>query len=273
LTLREEFLGFKHLRPLQVTDFSGEALDRSRHNPQNRKVHGMPIARNDLRRDRLDGKAERLRNMRFDAWIDLREGAHCTGNGAGRHFAARANEALPGPKKLCISIGELQAKGGGLRMDAMGAADGRRKFMLESAPLKHLQEPIDIAEQEIGGAHELNVETGVEHVRGGHSMVHETRLGPDDFGKMGKESNNVVPDLALDLLDASNIKDRVLPFLPDFPGCGWRYQPELCHCVGRMRFDLKPDAIARLRVPDGGYFRPGVARDHRVAWLLERDEF
>src|SRR5262245_55717648 len=251
-----------------MADLSGKTLDRSRHHAESSKIHGMAVARNDLGRDRLDGKAKRLRHMRFDARLDLREGAHRTGNGAGGHFAACANQALPGAKKFCIGIGKLQPKGGGLGVDAVGAADGGRKLVLESTPLERLKEPIEIGEQEVGSAHELNIEAGVEHVRGGHPLVHEPRLGADDFSKVGKKSNDVVPDLALDLLDASDVEDRVFPFLPDFLGRGWWYEPKLSHCIGRMRFDLKPDAIARLRGPDGGYFRPGVARDHRIAWLL-----
>ena len=33
--------------------------------------------------------------------------------------------------------------------------------------------------------------------------------------------------------------------------------------VGGMRLDLEPDLETRLRLPDGGHFRAGIAGDHR----------
>ena len=36
--------------------------------------------------------------------------------------------------------------------------------------------------------------------------MHETRFRPDDFGQMGEEGDDVVLDLALDLLDARDIE-------------------------------------------------------------------
>jgi hypothetical protein len=40
----------------------------------------MTVARDDLRRDRLDGKPHGLGDVHFDARIDLREGADRAGN-------------------------------------------------------------------------------------------------------------------------------------------------------------------------------------------------
>ena len=57
---------------------------------QRREIHGVAVARDDLGRDRLDGKPHGLGDMRFDARIDLGEGADRAGNGAGRDFLARA---------------------------------------------------------------------------------------------------------------------------------------------------------------------------------------
>ncbi len=36
---------------------------------------------------------------------------------------------------------------------------------LEGALLQRLEQAVDVGDEEIGGAHELNVEAGVEHVR------------------------------------------------------------------------------------------------------------
>ena len=100
-------------------------------------------------------------------------------------------------------------------MDAVGAADGRRELVLEGAALERGQQLVDIGDQQVGGAHELHVEAGVEHVGRGHALVHEARLRPDDLGEMGQEGDDVVLDLALDLVDARDVEVGVLALGPD----------------------------------------------------------
>ena len=141
-------------------------------------------------------------------------------------------------------------------MDAVRAADGRRELVLERAALERGQQRVDIGDQEIGGAHELHVEAGVEHVRGGHALVHEARFRPDDLGQMGEEGDDVVLDLALDLVDARDVELRVLALVPDFLRRRLRDHAELGHGVGGMRLDLEPDAKARLRRPDRRHLGP-----------------
>ena len=137
------------------------------------------------------------------------------------------------------------------------------QLVLEGAALERGEELVDVGDQEVGGAHQLHVEAGVEHVGRRHALMHEARLGPDDLGEMGEKGDDVVLDLALDRIDARDIERGVLALVPDFLGRGLRDDAELGHGVGRMRLDLEPDAEARLRVPDRGHFGPGVARDHR----------
>src|SRR5690349_461714 len=81
------------------------------------------------------------------------------------------------------------------------AADGRRHLVLEGAPLERIEQLLDIRDQDVGGARGLHVETGVEGVGGGHPLMHEARLGPDDFGKVGQECDGVMLGFAFDLVD------------------------------------------------------------------------
>ena len=99
---REELLGLQHLGALQVADFGRQPLHRGGDDAERREVHGVAVARDDLRRDRLDGEPHRLGDMRLDARIDLGEGADRAGDGAGRDLLraprrsrsrARANSA------------------------------------------------------------------------------------------------------------------------------------------------------------------------------------
>ena len=72
--------------------------------------------------------------------------------------------------------------------------------------------------------------------------MHEARLRPDDLGQMGEEGDDVVLDLALDLVDAGDVEFGGLALFPDFLGGLLRDDAELGHGVGGMRLDLEPDA-------------------------------
>src|SRR5262249_33279454 len=114
--------------------------------------------------------------------------------------------------------------------------------------------------------HELHVETGIEHVGRGEPLMHETGIRADDLGEMREECDNVVLDLALDRLDALDVEPRVAALVPKPLGRALRDQVEFGHGVGGMRLDLEPDAEAGLRRPDLRHFRPGIARDHALAF-------
>ena len=47
------------------------------------------------------------------------------------------------------------------------------------------QQRVEVGEQQVGGAHQLHVEAGVEDVGGGEPGVHEARLGADDARQGG----------------------------------------------------------------------------------------
>ena len=192
--------------------------------------------------------------MGFDARIDLREGADRARNRAGRDFLARRDEALPGAGEFGIGEGELEPERGRLGVDAVRAADGRRHLVFAGAALERGVERIHVGDEKIGGAHQLHVEAGVEHVGGCHALMHEARFRPDDFGEMGQKGDDIVLDLALDLVDARDIEFRRFALVPDRLRRFLRDDAELGHRVGGMRLDLEPDAKPRLRRPDRGHF-------------------
>ena len=257
----EIFLGLQHFGALQVADFRRQPLDRRRDDAQRGEIHGVAVARNDLGRDRLDLESHLTRHVGFDPRIDLGKSSDRAGDRAGRDLGACRDQALLGAGKLGIGDGELQPERGRLGMDAVGAADGRREFVFAGAALERFVERLDVGDEKIGGAHQLHVEAGVEHVGRGHALVHEARLGPDDFGEVGEKGNNIVLGLALDLVDAVDIELRRLALGPDFLRRCLRDHAELGHGVGGMGLDLEPDAKARLRRPDRRHLRAGVARD------------
>ena len=257
----EIFLGLQHFGALQMADFRRQPLDGRRDDAQRGKIHGVAVARNDLRRDRLDLEPHFARDMGFDPRIDLGESTDGAGNRAGRDLGARRDQALFGAGKLGIGDGDFQPERGRLGMNAVGAADGRRELVFAGAAFERGEERLDVGDQKIGGEHQLHVEAGVEHVGRRHALVHETRLGADDFSEVRQERDDVVLGLALDLVDAVDIELRRLALGPDLLRRGLRDHAELGHGIGGMGLDLEPDAKPRLRRPDRRHLRAGVARD------------
>ena len=129
----------------------------------------MAIARNDLGRDGLDSEAHLRCHISFDAGIDVGESADGTGDRAGRDLGAGGIEAGAGAGEFGVGLRQLQPESGGLGVDAVAAADGGGKLVLEGSALEGREHVVNVGEQKIGGAHELHVEAGIEHVGGGHA--------------------------------------------------------------------------------------------------------
>ena len=212
-------------------------------------------------------KPHGLGDMRFDARIDLGEGADGAGDRAGGDFLAGGDEPLLGARELGIGVSELEPEGDRFGMDAVRSPDRRRQLVLEGAALERGEQRIDVLDENVGGAHQLHVETRVQHVGRRHARVHEACFRPDDLRDMRQEGDDVVLDLGLDGVDAGDVELGGLSLFPDFLGGFFRDDAEFGHGVGRMRLDLEPDAEFGLRRPDRDHVGAGVARDHRCTGM------
>ena len=118
---REEFLGFEHFGALQMAHFRGKSLDGRCDHAEDREIHRMPVARDDLRGDRLDREAQPGRNVRFDGGIDIGEGSDGAGDGAGGDFFACQHKARAGALEFGVEGRQLDPRkscpcaGSGLR--------------------------------------------------------------------------------------------------------------------------------------------------------------
>ena len=65
-----------------------------RDDAQRGEIHGVAVARDHLGRHRFDREPQRLRHMRLDAWVDLREGADRARDRTGRDLLAGRSEPL-----------------------------------------------------------------------------------------------------------------------------------------------------------------------------------
>jgi hypothetical protein len=125
----------------------------------------VPVARDNLGRDRLDRQPHLLGYIFLDAWVDVGEGADGARDGAGRDLALRLDEADLAALELGECLGQLEPEGGRLGVDAVRAADGRRVFVLQCPASKGGEKFVDVAQENVRGAHQLHVEARVEHVR------------------------------------------------------------------------------------------------------------
>jgi hypothetical protein len=159
-------------------------------------------------------------DMFLDEGVDIGKGADGARDRPGRHFGAGVDQAGAVAGHFGVEAREGQAHGGGFGMDAVAAADADGVLVLKGASFQRGQHPVDPLEQQIGGAHQLDVQRGVEHIRRGHPLMHEARgVIADDFGQMGQEGDDVVFGDGLDLVDPGHVEGDVLGF-PDGVGIG-----------------------------------------------------
>ncbi len=154
-------------------------------------------------------------------------------------------------------------------MDAVGATDGDRVLVLEGPALDGGKQRVHVSEQNVGCPDELDVETGVEHIRGSHPLVDETGVRADDFRQMGQEGDDVVLGLALDLVDPVDVESGRAALVPDGFGGLFRDHAQFGKRVAGMRLDFEPDAEFGFRRPDSDHVRSRVARDHRASSFSE----
>ena len=170
-----------------------------------------------------------------------------------------------GRGELGVEARELEAEGGGLGVDAVAAADRGRQLVLERLALQGGQQRVELRQDQVRGAAELDRQRGVEQVGGGQAEMEEPRLLAGHFLDVGEKSDHVVPRDRLDLLHPRRV-DQPLAGGLDLdrqPVDGlWRDGADLGHGFGGGQLDVEPDAQSRLGRPDRRHLGPAVARDH-----------
>ncbi len=139
-----------------------------------------------------------------------------------------------------------------------------RVLVFEGARLQRRKNTVHAGEKDVGGAHELDVEGRVEHVGGGHALVHEAAVRADELGKVRQEGDDVMLGDGLDLVDAGDVEFGLSALFPDRFGRRFRDDAELGERIAGIGFDFEPDAELRFGRPDGDHVRSGIARDHRL---------
>ncbi len=91
--------------------------------------------------------------------------------------------------------------------------------------------------------------------------MHKPGLLADMFGEVREESDDVVLDLTLNLVDPLNVELHVLGFPAGLGRALWDHAQFRLR-VASMRLNLEPDAEFRLWRPDGDHVGAGIAGDH-----------
>ena len=92
--------------------------------------------------------------------------------------------------------------------------------------------------------------------------MHEARIGTDEFGEVGEEGDDVVLDLALDLVDPRDVELGVLALGLDGLGGLLRDDAEFGLGIRGMGLDFEPDAKASVWRPDRHHLGSGIAWNH-----------
>ena len=208
--------------------------------------------------------------MFFDGGIDIGEGADRARNSAGGDFRAGGDQARLAAGKFGIGFGHFEAEGHGFGVDAVAAADGRGQLMFKGAAFDDGEQLVEILDQQVRRAGQLDREAGVEDVARRHPLMHEAGFVAHLFGDPGEEGDDVMLGDRLDRVDRGDVDHGVGgPPVPQRLGSRGRHDAQFAQFLRRMRLDLEPDLEPGFRLPEGGHCGAGIARDHERILQLE----
>ncbi len=205
MLLAEVLLRLAHLGALQVAHLDGDFVERAAEDGQRGDVGGVPVALDDLRGHRRGLEAQPRADAFFVLRLQMAERAHRARQLAHAHVLGRGVEAGSVALHLGVPVEQLEAEGGGLGVDAVGAADGGRVLELDGAALEHGQQRGDAVADERRGFFDLQRLRRVDDVVRREPVVQPARLGVEALvlqalGHCSGEGDDVVLDLGLDLL-------------------------------------------------------------------------
>ncbi len=267
LLLTEELLGLADLGALEMTNLSGDLVERGAEDGERGDVGGVAVALDDLRGDGDGGEAERGADGGFVLRLEVAEGADGAGELADAKVFGGGVEAGEVALHLGVPEEELEAEGGGLGVDAMSATDDGRVLELEGAGFQGFGEREDAGADERRGFAELEGLRGVYDVGAGEAEVEPAggffilmRRRVDLLGDGGGEGDDVVADLVLDFVDAS---DGEVAAGGDGVGGSLGDEAETGEGLGCGGLDREPAAELVFVGPDAAHGRTCVTGDHR----------
>ncbi len=253
---RERLLHFAHLGALQVAHFERERLDRRAQRRARVEQLGVTVAGDHLG-GRCGTQPELLAHVRLDLRIDVGVRADRAGHLADRDRFPRPNESDPVASELQRPERQLAAEGDGLGVDPVGAPGHGGVAMLMCPRDDGDFEPVDLAQDQIAGAHHGDRQPGVDHV-----VRREPVVQPLGGGATDPCLDDVDEGGGLVIGDGFAFPDRLeveVGTLPDRRRVGRRHHPELGPGLRGEHLHLEPGTEAGLVGEEISDFRRGIA--------------
>ena len=258
----EELLDLADLGALEMANLGGDLVERRAEDGERRDVGRVAVALNDLRGDGDGGEAEFFADGFLMLGLEVAECADGAGELADAQVFGGGVEAGEVALHLGVPEEELEAEGGGLGVDAVGAADDGGVLELDGAGFQGFGEREDSGADQGRGFAELEGLRGVDDVGGGEAEVEPAGgFGVIDvFGDGGGEGDDVVADFGLDFEDAG---DGEVAAGGDGVGGGLGDEAEAGEGLGGGGLDGEPGAELVFVGPDAAHGRTCVTGDHK----------
>ena len=241
-------LGLEHLGALQVADLRSPAARCRATTASAAKNIGVAVARDDLRRDGLGRQAELRGDVGLDPRIDVGEGADGAGDGAGRDLGPRRDQALARRGRTRHRPGPASGRRWSARHGCHGCGRCVGVSVLEGARFSAASRASTSAISRSAARVELHREKQVsstsEEVM---PWCTKRASGPTISARWVRKAMTSCRVIALDLVDAGDVEDRILSLSQILGGGLLRHDAQLGQASVGMRLDLEPDAEARLR--------------------------
>ena len=221
----------------------------------------VAIALDDLGSDGRDVEAQLLADFLFDFRAEVRGVADGAGDFPEFHVASGFAEASDVALIFGEPVGDFEAKGDGLSVDAMGAADLRSVLEFVGAKIEDFAEEDEIAFDDVGGVANEQSLRGVHNVVGGHAVVQPAGgVGiANGFADGHGEGDDVVFDARFDFVDAVGV----------YFGAGakndggvFRDEAGIGEGFGGGEFDVEPFLVFVGVGPDVAHFLACIAWNH-----------
>ena len=255
----ERLFDLAHLGFLQAADLGREALETGPGDRDRREQHRMAVARHDLGGDVLAPQPQPLHHPRLDRGRDRGVGA----DGARELAEGELRESVLETGDVAVGLegeaGQPQAEGGGLGVDAVGAADAERVAVLQRPRDQGVAVGSGAGDDDLPGPAQLQRQRRVEHVGGGEAVVDPAPVLANRAGDDVDEGGDVVVGDPLALVDR---RDRERRVGPRRLGGLARHHALLGPGLGRRQLDLEPGLHLALGRPDLTHLRARVAGNH-----------
>ena len=247
-----------------MPDVRCEFLKAAGKHSQRREVGGVPVARDHLSRHGRDLEAQLCQGSFFDPGIDRGMRPHRAGQLAHSDVFPGGDQPLAVTVQLVQPAGEHKPEAQRLGMDAVGPAGHQRPAFLDRTAPDHGGNPIEVVEQDVGGADQLQRQRRIEDVGGSQAPVQVTGVVSHRLGQRVQESHHIMPNPLLQPGDVIGIDSR----LPEALDRRFGDLSDLGPTLGHDEFDPQPQFVALLWGEDLAHLRVSVSGDQTAAGLL-----